>query len=262
MNEKLAAQFQRTGSKAVQRQLIERNLPLVAKLARAHRLPPHEMPDLIQEGCLGLMRAIEKWDANRGVKLSTYAAWWIRAYQLRYVLQNHRMVKLGTTAAQRRIFFRLPHLRARLTAAGLDASSEALAAILHVDRDDVEDTVRRMDARDLSLDEPARDNGDGVGETRSARLPSFASLPDDLQESAELRDIFGRELAEFRRELAPRDRKLFDARFMGDEQPSLREIGAVLSVSRERARQLEQRLLDRLRQRVEHQLHRGSLEAA
>jgi len=258
MNETLAIQFQETGSPELERQLIERNLPLIAKLARAHRLPAHELPDLIQEGCLGFLRALRKWDAKRNVKLSTYAAWWIRAYQLRYLLQNHRIVKLGTTAAQRRIFFRLPHLRARLVAAGLPADAAALAEVLEVDEDEVEETMRRMDSRDVSLDEPLHD---GSGESRSSKLPA-ACRPDVEREQKEIFTIVDREVSEFRRELGARDRKLFDARFMGDEQPSLRKVGADLSVSRERARQLEQRLLQRLRRRVEQQLHLGSLDQA
>jgi RNA polymerase sigma-32 factor len=259
MNEKLAIQFQRTGDRSIERELVERNLPLISKLARAHRLPAHELPDLIQEGCIGFLRALRKWDRKRKVKLSTYAAWWIRAYQLRYLLHNHRIVKLGTTAAQRRIFFRLPNVRARLVAAGLDATPDALAEMLDADRDEIEETMRRMDSRDLSLDVPVHTGSD---ETRGERLSATAIRPDETRELAEVRAIFDTEVSRFRSELDARDRKLFDARFMGDQQPSLREIGVELSVSRERARQLEQRLVERLRKRVENSLHRGKLERA
>ena len=248
--EQLFAEYARTGDRKIEERLVESQLGLVGQMARAYQLKGVDRRDLFQEGVIGLMHAIRRFDPVRRVRLSTYAAHWIRAFQFRYLLANYRLVRLGTTDAQRRVFFRLSSLRARLAAAGIEPTPERIARILHVDADTVATTQARLDARDLSLDAPV-----GDGDTRRVDRMSAANRPpDDLLADEEIARIVRRERDRYRRTLSPRRRKLFDARWVDEERPTLKEMGDRLGVSRERARQLEQKMLTELGDRVRARL--------
>jgi RNA polymerase sigma-32 factor len=243
---RLVDEYRRTGDSHLEERLVRAQLGLVQQLSRGHHAAGVDAEDLQQEGALGLLQAIRRFDPRRGVRLSTYAAWWIRAYQYRYLIQNHRLVRVGTTQAQRRMFFRLRTLRARLEAAGVEATPERIATLLGVDADDVRALAPRLDARDLSLDEPPHQ-----GERpRLAALAARDTPADERTAEHELDVIVRRERDAFREELDPRRRALFDARWLGDEAPTLQEMGDRFGVTRERARQLEQRMLSQLRARV------------
>src|SRR5689334_20727818 len=118
--QRLIAEYQRTHDRRIEEQLMRSQVGLVWRLARSHRLAGPELEDVVQEGMLGLLQAVRRFDAALGVRLSTYAAWWIRAFQYRYLMRNHRLVRLGTTQAQRRMFFRLNAVQTRLEAAGIE----------------------------------------------------------------------------------------------------------------------------------------------
>ncbi|HSC88734.1 MAG TPA: RNA polymerase factor sigma-32 [Polyangiaceae bacterium] len=226
--------------------LVTANLRLVVKLAYEYRRAYRNMMDLIQEGNMGLMQAVKKYDPYRGVKLSSYAAWWIRAYMLRFILNNWRMVKLGTTQAQRKLFFNLNKERARLSALGIEPSNAEIASRLEVTESEVEEMDKRLSRGDASLDTPVNET-DGRQTARVELMPASTSTPDSLNEGAELSHLVRKNLDEFRATLSGKDLLIFDQRLVADEPRTLQDLGDQFGVSRERVRQLEARLTGKLR---------------
>ncbi len=153
----LTEQYSKTQDSTAARKLIEANLRLVVKIAYEYRRAHKNLLDLVQEGNIGLMQAVKRYDPYRGVKLSSYAAWWIRAYMLRFILNNWRLVKLGTTQAQRKLFYNLNKEKARLAAQGIDPTPELIANHLNVETRDVIDMDRRLGSGEASLDAPVGD---------------------------------------------------------------------------------------------------------
>lgn len=243
----LFAEYRRTGDPKLEARLLRSQLALVGRLTQLYLLSGIDPHDLFQEGAIGLLHAIRRFDPARGVRLSTYAAHWIRAFEFRYSLANYRLVRIGTTERQRRIFFRVSALRARLTAAGLEPTAERLAGILGVRAADVVETESRMDARDLSLDAPERTDAD---RTRMDRMATSDRRADDALADDEIAAIVRFERDRYRHTLDARRRHMFDARFVEEAAPTLQELGAQFGVSRERARQIERKMLDELRDRV------------
>jgi RNA polymerase sigma-32 factor len=169
----LAKQYQQTGDVRAAYRLVASNLRLVVKLAHEYHRNPLALLDLIQEGNMGLMQAVKKYDPERGVKLSSYAAWWIRAYILRYIMDNWKMVKLGTTEAQRKLFFKLRQEQDRLAASGVEVTPKLLAERLSVTEDDVREMDQRLGRDEVSIDAPLdedspRTQGDRLLTDRSA----------------------------------------------------------------------------------------------
>ena len=242
----LAVDFVKNGDLVAARKLVTSNLRLVVKIAHEYRRAHRNLLDLIQEGNVGLMQAVKKYDPYRGVKLSSYAAWWIRAYILKFILANWRLVKIGTTQAQRKLFFNLKKERDKLEALGVDASSEALALALDVPEREVIDMEKRLSGGDLSLDAPLGSDEDD-GRTRMDIMEGGLTSPDAAVEGAEFRALLREKLATFAETLSGRERSLFEERLMNDQPKTLQDIGAHYGISRERARQLEARLLARLK---------------
>jgi len=226
--------------------LVTANLRLVVKIAYEYRRAYKNMMDLVQEGNIGLMQAVKKYDPYRGVKLSSYAAWWIRAYMLRFILNNWRLVKLGTTQAQRKLFFNLSKEKARLTAMGIEPTHAEIAKRLNVEESDVSEMDKRLARSDASLDASV---GEGEGRTvsRLELMPSPGDTPDQIAEDAELSGMLQARLGEFRTTLSGKDVVIFDKRVVADEPLTLQELGDEFGVSRERVRQLEARLTGKLR---------------
>jgi RNA polymerase sigma-32 factor len=247
----VAVKFKETGDKKLADRLVTSNLRLVLKIALEYRGVRRHLTDLVQEGNLGLLHAVGKYDPNRGVKLATYAAWWIRAYMLKFMLSNARLVKLGTTQAQRRLFFGLRRTRARLEGNGGEVGVEQLAASLSVSQRDVEEMERRMSTAEASLDRPLRD---GDGRTFADALPAEGVGPESKTEDAELHGIVSREVEAFRRGLKGRELVLLKKRLVCEETTTLAEIASEFGVSRERVRQLEDRLKARLREHLRTKL--------
>jgi RNA polymerase sigma-32 factor len=244
---RLAVEYSKTGSVDLAARLVTANLRLVVKIAYEYRRAYRNIMDLVQEGNIGLMQAVKRYDPYRGVKLSSYAAWWIRAYMLRFILNNWRLVKIGTTQAQRRLFFNLSKEKAKLTAMGIEPTSEEIAKRLNVDESEVVEMDRRLARSDASLDAPVKD-GEARGATRLELLPSSGESPDAVAESAELEVLLKVQLDEFRKTLSGKDIAIFDKRLVADEPLTLQELGDEFGVSRERVRQLEARLTGKLRE--------------
>jgi len=242
----LARRYRSTGDLVAAAQLVSANLRLVVKLAHEYQRNPIALLDLIQEGNIGLMQAVKKFDPDRGVKLSTYAAWWIRAYLLRYIMDNWKMVKLGTTEAQRKLFFKLRQEQQRLTSQGIEPSPKLLAERLHVTEKDVEEMDQRLGQDEVSLDAPVGEEGKT---TRVERLipASTAQAVDERLAAEELKVLFREKLTNFARDLDGKEKYIFEKRLIADEPMTLQDIGVHFGVSRERARQIEAQLIGRIR---------------
>jgi RNA polymerase sigma-32 factor len=243
---KLAVQYQKTEDREVAARLVTANLRLVVKIAYEYRRAYRNMMDLVQEGNIGLMQAVKRYDPYRGVKLSSYAAWWIRAYMLRFILNNWRLVKVGTTQAQRKLFFNLNKEKARLTAMGIEPSHAEIAKRLNVAESEVTEMDRRLARADASLDATVNE-ADGRSTTRLELMPSSNATPDQIAEGSEFSELLRVQLEEFRKTLGGKDIDIFDKRVVADEPLTLQELGDQFGVSRERVRQLEARLMGKLR---------------
>ena len=213
----LAKKYQQTGDVQAAYRLVASNLRLVVKLAHEYHRNPLSLLDLIQEGNIGLMQAVKKYDPDRGVKLSSYAAWWIRAYILRYIMDNWKMVKLGTTEAQRKLFFKLRQEQDKLMAQGFEPNPKLLAERLNVTEQDVVEMDQRLG-------------------------------------NEQLKELFREKLTEFAKSLEGKELFIFENRLTADEPLTLQDIGDKYGVSRERARQIEAALINRMREYMREQI--------
>ncbi|MGO9836697.1 MAG: RNA polymerase factor sigma-32 [Polyangiaceae bacterium] len=251
----LAEKFVTTQDAAAAARLVTANLRLVVKIAYEYRRAYKNILDLIQEGNIGLMQAVKRYDPYRGVKLSSYAAWWIRAYILRFILNNWRLVKLGTTQAQRKLFFNLRKKRAELQAMGIEPTDAEVAKQLNVPESDVAEMDVRLQASERSLDAPIGD-GEGRATAKIDTMPSLVEGPETLMAESELQGLLKEKLATFRTTLAGKEKEvaIFDERLVADEPLTLQELGDRFGISRERVRQLEQRLTGRLREFLRNEM--------
>ena len=239
---------------AAARRLIEANLRLVVKIAYEYRRAHRNLLDLIQEGNIGLMQAVRKYDPYRGVKLSSYAAWWIRAYILKFILNNWRLVKIGTTQAQRKLFFNLRKEKERLEQLGFAPEPALLAERLDVRERDVVEMETRMGAPEASLDAPLTSpDGEGARTRHDLVAGEDESRPDVRVEQSEFHKLLRDKLEAFATTLKGREETIFRERWLTDSPLTLQQIGDRYGVSRERARQLEKRMLTRLRKFLEQE---------
>jgi RNA polymerase sigma-32 factor len=242
----LAVRWVEEGDVEAARRLVLSNLRLVVKIAMDYRRAWVNVLDLIQDGNVGLLEAVQRYDPYQGVKLSSYAAYWIRAYILKFILDNFRIVRLGTTRAQRKLFFRLNKEKRALELEGFEVEPRLLAERLDVSEADVVDMDQRLSYSDLSVNAPARrDEADGAefGDFLRGSAPNAEQNVAD----AELRRVFMDRVHEFAETLEERDQKLLDERVLAEEPKTLAELGVELGISRERVRQLEARIVERLR---------------
>ena len=248
----LAVKWVEEGDVEAARLLVLANLRLVVKIAMEYRRAWSNALDLIQDGNVGLMEAVRRFDPYKGVKLSSYAVYWIRAYILKHILDNFRIVRLGTTRAQRKLFFRLNKEKRELESQGFEVEPKLLAERLDVSEDDVRDMEQRMSESDLSLNAPRR--RDGSGEEFGDFLPGGGESAEKTVADRQLREVFFEKVRDFADSLDERDRRIVDERILAEEPKTLAELGKEFQVSRERVRQLEARLVDRLRDYMKEQL--------
>ncbi len=250
----VAVRLSNTADRALAASLVTANLRLVVKIAQEYRRAHNNILDLIQEGNVGLIHAVEKYDPYRGVKLSSYASWWIRAYMLKFILANWRLVKVGTTQPQRRLFFNLRKEREKLEKQGFQVDAKHLAAALDVTEQEVIEMERRLNASEISLDAPVRSD-DQSDRTRGDLVPATAASRPDLQvEASEFGTLLKEKLQTFGTTLRDRDLEIFRARLVNDEPATLVELAETFGVTRERVRQIECRLKGRLRSYLETEL--------
>jgi len=239
----LAIKYREQGDRDAALKLVVSNLRLVVKIAlEYHRYWTTNLLDLIQEGNVGLMQAVARFDPYRGVRFTTYASFWIRAYILKFIMDNWRLVKIGTTQAQRRLFFDLNKEKQRLEQMGFDPVPKLVAQRLNVKPEEVVQMDQRMEMPDISLDARVDDDSSA---TLGDLLPGHATPPDEELEQQEFQKLLGQKLAEFRQGLSGREREIFDQRMMAERPLTLREIGAHYSISPERVRQIENEILEK-----------------
>jgi len=250
----VAVRYAQTAEQALAARLITANLRLVVKIAQEYRRAHRNILDLIQEGNIGLIHAVQKYDPYRGVKLSSYASWWIRAYILKFILANWRLVKVGTTQAQRKLFFNLRKEREKLEKQGYEVEAKHLAAALDVSEQEVVEMERRLNASETSLDAPMRSDEQG-DRTQGDFVRAAPALRPDVQvEAGEFGAILKEKLHAFGDTLRDRDLEIFRDRLLNDEPATLVQIAERFGVTRERVRQIEERLKRRLRQYLEGEL--------
>ncbi len=240
----LVNDFQTTGNRESAVKLILSNLRVAVSIAREYLHSGAELLDLIQEGNVGLMQAIRKFDLSKGVRFYSYAAWWVRAYILRYLLNTYRMVKIGTTQDQRKLFYNLNKEKRKLEREGFVPDTKLLADRLNVRERDVIEMGQRLGNWDLSLDAPLGQDQEG---TLMDVLPAQGIPADTSLEQKELRNLFQQKLAEFAATLDDRYDDILRNRILSDTPFTLDDIGKKYNISRERARQLEEKIIKRLR---------------
>ena len=240
----LAERYRRDGDLAAAHQLICANLRFVVKVANEYRGYGIRMLDLVQEGNIGLMMAVKKFDPDRGLRLITYAVWWIRAYIQNFIMRSWSLVKIGTTQAQKKLFFKLAQTRKALqNLTGSEDASE-LAEVLDVDENLVGEMTQRLGGRDVSLDLQLQEGED-------------YSLLDTLADSRASQEEFlaekesRQQLAETTRHalaaLKPRERRIIERRILTEDACTLQELADEFGISRERVRQIEQAALRKLK---------------
>ena len=247
----LAQRWRSAGDTAALHELVRAYTRLVVSIAARFRHYGLPVGDLVQEGNVGLMQAAARFEPDRGVRFSTYAAWWIRSAMQDYVLRNWSIVRTGTTAAQKSLFFNLRRLRARIeesSGAPLnDAGRRKIANELQVDLAEVELMDMRLGAADQSLNAPV---GDSSEDDWQDFLPDRRPNPEEVVTSTRDGEIRSRWLAEAMGELSSRERAIIRQRRLQEEGATLEELGRELGVSKERVRQLEHRALVKLRQSI------------
>jgi RNA polymerase sigma-32 factor len=223
--------------------LVVSNLRLVVKIAFVYQRTYTNLLDLIQEGNLGLMQAVKKFDPYREVKLSSYASWWIRAYILKFIIDNWSLVKVGTTQAQRKLFFRLRKEKSRLEAMGFDSGPKLLAGHLEVSKEEVTEMDQRLAGRDLSLNAPL---DTGTHQTYLDILEGGEALEEKVADN-QFKKAVDQRIKEFSCSLKGKEIFLLKHRLMAEDPLTLQAAGDQLHISRERARQIEKRVLNKLK---------------
>jgi RNA polymerase sigma-32 factor len=244
---RLASEYAQTRERSLAERLVVANMRLVVLIARGYRHTSCDIGDLVQEGNRGLMRAVELYDPARGIRLGSYAAWWIRAYIMKFTLNNWQLVKAGTTQSERRMFFGLRKARSKLSCQGIEGDGTELAALLKVKEKDLAGMLQRFAGGETSLDAPAQSGRGGpksIGESLSA---SPTSRPDVWLEASEFDQLLRVKLKLFGEQLEGREADIFQRRLLSEEPATLANLAAAFGVSRERARQVERQLKNRIR---------------
>lgn len=224
--------------------LVTSNLWLVVKLARDYERAAKNLLDLIQEGNIGLMEAVKNFDPHRGVRFPSYAVWWVKAYIIRYLIANWRLVKIGTTQAQRKLFFNLNKEKEKLEREGFYPGPKLLAEKLNVKEREVVEMQQRLGAPDVSVDAPIQ----GDSETPLlAVLPSTKHNTEELVVKKELMTLIRESLQSFTETLNENEQKILAKRLLSEEKATLQDLAEELSLSRERIRQIENRIKEKLK---------------
>lgn len=241
----LGQRIQEEGDQEAAYIMTTSNLRLVVKIAlEFQRIWMQNLLDLIQEGNIGLVQAVKKFDPYKNVKFSYYASFWIKAYILKFIMDNWRMVKIGTTQGQRKLFFRLKKEKRRLIEQGFDPKPKLLSERLGVSVKEVVDMDQRLANWDLSLDEPLK-NDSNTERIEFINVESDSS--EDQMAKKEIEEILHTKVNEFKKNLNERELDIFDRRIFSDSPETLQEIGEAYAISRERVRQIENNILKKMK---------------
>ncbi len=232
--------------------MVTSNLRLVVKIAlEFQRVWMQNLLDLIQEGNIGLMQAVRKFDPYKNVKFSYYASFWIKAYILKFIMDNWRLVKIGTTQGQRKLFFKLKKEKQKLIEEGFDPKPKLLSERLGVSEREIVDMSQRLDGWDISLDAPLKDDTD------TERIEILKTPSDSMEEEMakkEIESFLHNKIAKFRKKLTKRELEIFDSRIFSDSPVTLQEIGDRYGISRERVRQVEKNVMKKIREYFKQEL--------
>lgn len=250
--EELAIRFNEDGDPEAAYQLVTANLRLVVKVAMDfQKYWMQNFLDLIQEGNVGLVQAVKKFDPYRGVKFSYYAAYWIRAYILKFIMDNWRLVKIGTTQAQRKLFFSLNKERKLLESQGFKPEAKLLAERLGVKESEVIEMSQRMDSWDVSLESPVRDDSE---DQQKNFIPSGGPSVEETVADVEMKERMGQILDVLKTTLNDKEKAILDTRLLSDEPFTLQDIADKFGISRERVRQIEANLLKKMKKYLEQEV--------
>lgn len=242
----LGARVQEHGDSEAAYRLVTSNLRLVVKIAlEFQRVWMQNLLDLIQEGNIGLMQAVKKFDPYKNVKFSYYASFWIKAYILKFIMDNWRLVKIGTTQGQRKLFFKLKKEKQRLIDEGFDPKPKLLSEKLGVSEREIVDMDQRLNGWDVSLDAPLKDDSDT--ERIEFLSTETASIEDNVAKK-QMEFLLHTKIAEFRKKMTKRELEIFDQRIFSDSPVTLQEIGDRYGISRERVRQVEKSVVKKMRE--------------
>jgi RNA polymerase sigma-32 factor len=247
----VAVDYWQTKNPEAAKRMIFGSLWLVVKIARDYERVARNVLDLIQEGNIGLMEAVQNFDPYRGVRFPSYAVWWIRAYIIRYIIANWRLVKIGTTQAQRKLFFNLKKESDRLEREGIFPTAKLLADRLNVKEGDVIEMSQRLGSSDMSVDAPLKDESDS---TLLTVLPSGEESIEEALAKRQLHGALKEAVTSFEASLKEKERKIFQGRVIEEDRVTLQELSDELSISKERVRQIENRLREKLKAHVAAQL--------
>ncbi len=226
--------------------MVTSNLRLVVKIAlEFQRVWMQNLLDLIQEGNIGLMQAVKKFDPYKNVKFSYYASFWIKAYILKFIMDNWRLVKIGTTQGQRKLFFKLRKEKQKLIDEGFDPKPKLLSERLGVSEREITDMDQRLDGWDVSLDAPVKDDSDTE---KIEFLKTTVESAEDQVAKKEIETLIHNKIEEFKKQMTQRELEIFEKRIFSDDPVTLQEIGDSYGISRERVRQVEKNILKRLKE--------------
>lgn len=232
------------------RKLVVHNLRLVVKMAYKYRRAWASVLDLIQEGNVGLVEAVDRFDPFKGAKFSTYAMFWIRAYMLRYLLEHSRTVRISRTRVGRKLFFQLARERAKLRAMGIEPGPKLLAERLNVDQGELEEVVKHMDQAEVRLDAPAHTD-DVSGATVLDGFSTEMASPEAEAFRREFSDDVSAALQKFAETLKDdRERRAWEMHLMSEDPMSLSELGEEFGVTKQRMGQIVQAMRKRLKQHL------------
>ncbi|MFQ5903481.1 MAG: RNA polymerase factor sigma-32 [Candidatus Binatia bacterium] len=241
---RLAVEYKEFGNIEAAYKLVTSNLRLVVMIAREYQKALRNLLDLIQEGNIGLMEAVKKFDPYRGIRFPSYAVWWVRAYMIRYIMNDWRMVKIGTTQAQRKLYFNLQKEKEKLETEGFTPGPRLLAQRLNVKESEVVEMEQRLSNRDLSTDVPF---GGDEEVTLLHFLADDKQTPEERFAETEYRQLLSEKMEQFAGGLKDKELVIFRERLLNEEPLTLREIGERYGISRERVRQIEERVKKKLK---------------
>jgi RNA polymerase sigma-32 factor len=242
----LAVKYRETGDRAAAEKLVTSNLRFVVKVAAEYSKFGARMIDLIQEGNVGLMHAVREFNPYKGVKLITYAVWWIRGYIQEYLMKNYSQVKIGTTQAQKKLFYHLNREKAKLDSMGEPPDVKQLSSRLGVTENEIREMEQRLKGHDLSLDAPMGGDENAHRFVENQTDPQAANADETIAASEE-KEIFHREIGTVKAALNDKEKYILEHRILGDPPATLQEVGDHFKITRERARQLEERVIEKIK---------------
>ncbi len=241
---KLAILYREEGNQQAAYRLVTSNLKLVVRIAYLYSRIYQNIMDLIQEGNIGLMEAVKRFDPYMGTRLPTYATWWIKAYIIKFILDNFRIVRVGTTNERRKLLFNLKKEKEKLRLQGIEPTPALIAERLNVTPEEVEAVQGTIEATDLSLDSYV---GDDESTRHIDNLQATEELIDERLARGELRELFEQQVRQFSESLSDRERTILQERLIAEEPKTLQELAERFGVTREAIRLNEKTLIAKIK---------------